>query len=194
VVLVIVFKGFSMQLFFKAWARGPKMAVAVAVGLSVCSAGASAQNAAISEVFITGNPLGRDQTALPVNALGRADLLERGQSTLGETLNGLPGVSSTYFGPNASRPIIRGQEGDRIRILQNSGASVDASGLSHDHAVPSDPISMERIEVLRGAGSVINGMGALATSISAEASNSIMVGCEGMYQHTCGHCSSWSAL
>ena len=126
------------------------MAVAVAVGLSVCSAGASAQNAAISEVFITGNPLGRDQTALPVNALGRADLLERGQSTLGETLNGLPGVSSTYFGPNASRPVIRGLDGDRIRVLNNSASSLDASALSYDHAVPLDVLSTERIEVLRG--------------------------------------------
>jgi len=142
------FKGFSMQLFFKAWARGPKMAVAVV--LLVFTAVASAQNAVISEVFITGNPLGRDQTALPVNALGRADLLERGQSTLGETLNGLPGVSSTYFGPNASRPVIRGLDGDRIRVLNNSASSLDASALSYDHAVPLDVLSTERIEVLRG--------------------------------------------
>ena len=81
----------------------------------------------------------------------------RSQSTLGETLDGTPGVSSTYFGPNASRPIIRGLDGDRIRILQNSGASIDASGLSYDHAVPSDPISMERIEVLRGPGALLYG-------------------------------------
>ena len=41
-------------------------------------------------------------------------------ATLGETLDGLPGVGSTYFGPNASRPVIRGQDGDRIRVLQES--------------------------------------------------------------------------
>ena len=76
---------------------------------------------------------------------------------MGETLDGTPGVSSTYFGPNASRPIIRGLDGDRIRILQNSGASIDASGLSYDHAVPSDPLSMERIEVLRGPGALMYG-------------------------------------
>jgi iron complex outermembrane receptor protein len=81
----------------------------------------------------------------------------RSKSTLGETLDGTPGVSSSYFGPNASRPIIRGLDGDRVRILQNSGASLDASGLSNDHAVPSDPISMERIEVLRGPGALMYG-------------------------------------
>ena len=104
-----------------------------------------------TEIVITGNPLGREQTTAPASAMGRSDLLERGQSTVGETLNGLPGVSSTYFGPNASRPIIRGLDGDRIRVLNNSAASADVSALSYDHAVPLDVLSTERIEVLRGS-------------------------------------------
>ncbi len=104
-----------------------------------------------TEIIITGNPLGRQQTGVSASAMGRNDLLERGQSTLGETLNGLPGVSSTYFGPNASRPIIRGLDGDRIRVLNNSATSADVSALSYDHAVPLDVLSTERIEVLRGA-------------------------------------------
>ncbi|MEQ1516799.1 MAG: TonB-dependent receptor, partial [Usitatibacteraceae bacterium] len=78
-------------------------------------------------------------------------------STLGETLNGQPGVSSTWFGPNASRPIIRGLDGDRIRILSNQGASFDASSVSPDHAVPLDPLIIERIEVLRGPASLLYG-------------------------------------
>ena len=110
-----------------------------------------------AEIVITGNPLGRDTTTVPVSAMGRIDLLERGQSTLGETLNGLPGVSSTYFGPNASRPIIRGLDGDRIRILNNSASSLDASALSYDHAVPLDVLSTERIEVLRGPAALLYG-------------------------------------
>lgn len=104
-----------------------------------------------TEIIITGNPLGREQATVPASAMGRSDLLERGQSTLGETLNGLPGVSSTYFGPNASRPIIRGLDGDRIRVLNNSAVSADVSALSYDHAVPLDVLSTERIEVLRGS-------------------------------------------
>lgn len=130
----------------------PSLSVLACASLSVLSGWsvASAQTSG-GEVVITGNPLGRDQTALPVNALGRNELIERGQTTLGETLNGLPGVSSTYFGPNASRPIIRGLDGDRIRVLNNSASSLDASALSYDHAVPLDVLSTERIEVLRGA-------------------------------------------
>jgi iron complex outermembrane receptor protein len=112
---------------------------------------------ALTEIVITGNPLGRDTATVPVSTLGRADLLERGQSTLGETLNGLPGVSSTYFGPNASRPIIRGLDGDRIRVLNNSTSSLDASALSYDHAVPLDVLSTDRIEVLRGPAALLYG-------------------------------------
>ncbi|MEY3409199.1 MAG: hypothetical protein RIS02_926, partial [Pseudomonadota bacterium] len=105
---------------------------------------------AIQEVVITGNPLSKSSISSAVSSLSGQSLLEQGQSTLGETLNQLPGVSSTYFGPNASRPIIRGLDGDRIRVLNNSGASMDASSLSYDHAVPMDVLSTERIEVLRG--------------------------------------------
>ena len=117
----------------------------------------SVPQAASAEIVITGNPLGRDTTTVPVHSLGRADLLERGQNTLGETLNGLPGVSSTFFGPNASRPIIRGLDGDRIRVLSNSAASLDASALSYDHAVPLDVLSTDRVEVLRGPAALLYG-------------------------------------
>ena len=86
----------------------------------------------VSEVVITGNPLSRSDSTNNVSSLSGMNLTQQGQSTLGETLNNLPGVSSTYFGPNASRPIVRGLDGDRIRVLSNSGASLDASSLSYD--------------------------------------------------------------
>ena len=111
----------------------------------------------LKEVTITANPLGSNDLIAPAVQTSGTDLLLRQQSTLGETLANTPGVSSSYFGPNASRPIIRGLDGDRVRILQNSGASIDASGLSYDHAVPLDPIAIERIEVLRGPGALLYG-------------------------------------
>jgi len=111
---------------------------------------APASAPSLREVTVTGNPLGEADLIAPTTTLANDALLLRSQSTLGETLNGLPGVSSTYFGPNASRPTIRGQDGDRIRILQNGGAAPDASSLSFDHAVPVDALVTDRIEVLRG--------------------------------------------
>ena len=121
---------------------------------------------AVQEVVITGNPLSKSQFSSAVSSLSGLSLLEQGQSTLGETLNHLPGVSSTYFGPNASRPIIRGLDGDRIRVLNNSGASMDASSLSYDHAVPMDVLSTERIEVLRGPSALQDGGSAIGGVIN----------------------------
>lgn len=111
----------------------------------------------LAPVTVTANPLGAADQIAPVTSLQGAELLLRSQSTLGQTLDGLPGLSSTYFGPNASRPTIRGLDGDRIRILNNGGATLDVSGLSFDHAVSVDPLVTERIEVLRGPGSLLYG-------------------------------------
>jgi iron complex outermembrane receptor protein len=115
----------------------------------------------VQEVVITGNPMSKLQNTNNVSSLSGLALSEQGQSTLGETLNNLPGVSSTYFGPNASRPIVRGMDGDRIRVLSNSGTSMDVSSLSYDHAVPVDVLTTERIEVLRGPASLQYGGSAI---------------------------------
>lgn len=108
------------------------------------------QERTLEAVTVTGNPLGATDQATPVVTIEREELLLRTRPTLGETLDGTPGVSSTYFGPNASRPVIRGLDGDRIRILNNGGGSQDISSLSYDHAVTLDPLLVDRIEVLRG--------------------------------------------
>ena len=123
---------------------------------------ATAQTPQLKEITITGNPLGATDLIAPSAQYSGEGLLLRSQTTLGETLDGTPGVSSTYFGPNASRPIIRGQDGDRVRILNNGGALLDASNLSYDHSVTADPLSIERIEVLRGPGALQYGGSAVA--------------------------------
>ncbi len=111
----------------------------------------------LGDIVVVGNPLDARDVTAPVSTLSGTNLLLKRGSTLGETLNGQPGVSSTWFGPNASRPIIRGLDGDRIRILSNQGASFDASSLSPDHAVSLDPLVIDRIEVLRGPASLLYG-------------------------------------
>ena len=78
-------------------------------------------------MVVTGNPLRSAELAAPGSVLSGDALVLRRGSTLGETLDGLPGVSSSYFGPNANRPVIRGLDGDRMRMLSNAGASLDAS-------------------------------------------------------------------
>ncbi|ALM86864.1 TonB-dependent receptor [Bordetella sp. N] len=132
----------------------------------LCAAPAFAQQAPatattpttnLAPVIITGNPLGNDTLTSPTSIVEGKALDLRRAATLGETLNGLPGVSTTTYGPMVGRPIIRGLDGDRIRIMNNGLGSVDASSLSFDHAVPIDPISADRIEVIRGPAALMYG-------------------------------------
>ena len=133
---------------------------AVCAGASAAALAADAVDTAtpsLGTITVTGNPLGSGEVIAPTHQLQLSSAPSQVKTTLGETLDGLPGVSSSYFGPNASRPVIRGLDGDRIRILNNSGASLDASGLSYDHAVPLEPLTIERVEVLRGPGALLYG-------------------------------------
>ncbi|MCV2353832.1 TonB-dependent receptor [Paucibacter sp. B2R-40] len=150
-----------------------------AVAASVSEPG---QSEKLGKVVLTGNPLRSQELAQPSNVLeGDALILRRG-STLGETLEGLPGLSSSYFGPNSNRPTIRGLDGDRVRMLSNSGASVDASSLSFDHAVPLDPLVIDRIEVLRGAAALLyggNAIGGVVNTIDNRIPRQAQVGLSG---------------
>lgn len=123
--------------------------------LLAVSAPAHAQNldSEIDEIIVTGSPLNRsvDEAITGVSVLSGDELSDRLAATIGETLKSEPGVSSTFFGAGASRPILRGQGGDRVRVLTNGIGSIDASSASPDHAVAAEPAQAERIEVLRGA-------------------------------------------
>lgn len=137
----------------------PSPAAPAAPPAATPSAAAPQQVAAarLPTVVITGNPLGAQDLIAPVEAVPLDGQPQNVRTTLGDTLDGLPGVSATYFGPNSNRPVVRGLDGDRIRILDNGGASIDASALSYDHAVPIAPIAIDRVEVLRGPGALLYG-------------------------------------
>ncbi|AJO80383.1 TonB-dependent receptor [Pseudomonas sp. MRSN 12121] len=123
--------------------------------------GSQAHALELQPQVITANPLGSQQTAAPSTVLEGDDLTLQQQGSLGETLNKQPGVSSSYFGPGASRPIIRGLDGDRIRLLRNGVGALDASSLSYDHAVPLDPVNVDRIEIVRGPAALLYGGSAI---------------------------------
>jgi iron complex outermembrane recepter protein len=144
----------------------PGCAMAAALAPALTWAQDSTRPAAGS-VIVTGNPLRSADVAAPNSVLSGNGLVLRRGTTLGETLDGLPGVSSSYFGPNANRPMIRGQDGDRIRVLSNAGVPLDASALSVDHAVPIDPLVVERLEVLRGPAALLYGGAAIGGVVNA---------------------------
>ncbi|WP_261405333.1 TonB-dependent receptor plug domain-containing protein [Chenggangzhangella methanolivorans] len=105
----------------------------------------------------------------PVTILPRDEIARRGPTTLGGALADKPGVASTGFAPGAAdRPIIRGLEGQRVRILENGLGVHDVSALGEDHGVPFNPLSADRIEVIRGPATLRYGSSAIGGVVNAE--------------------------
>jgi iron complex outermembrane receptor protein len=113
----------------------------------------------LENLVVTATPYTRGQADLaqPTGVLAGRRLLLAQNTSLGELLAGETGVASTYFGPGASRPVIRGLGGDRVRVLANSIGTIDASVTSPDHAVSLDPLLVERVEIVRGPASLLYG-------------------------------------
>ncbi|MET0268475.1 MAG: TonB-dependent receptor [Duganella sp.] len=122
----------------------------------------------VPTVVVAASALGvvGDDMITPVTSLGGNELVRVRESTLGETLNRQPGISSSHFGAGASRPVIRGMDGPRVKILSDGAEVQDASTISPDHAVAFEPMLAERIEVLRGPSALAYGGGAVGGTIN----------------------------
>lgn len=122
----------------------------------------------VEDVIVTADPLGRssDQVISNVAVLAGDHLVHRREGTLGDTLNGLPGVNSDTFGGGSSRPVIRGQTAPRVKVLTDGSAVLDASEVSPDHAVGGEPLLLESIEILRGPSALLYGGGAIGGAVN----------------------------
>ncbi|MFT4242585.1 MAG: TonB-dependent receptor [Acidovorax sp.] len=142
--------------------------VALAAMLALSGAALAQPQAAEPEASLppvtvssSGLQLGADDMTTPVTVLEGDDLVRRREATLGETLNSEPGITSSHFGAGASRPIIRGMDGPRVKVLSDGAELHDASTISPDHAVVSEPLLATQIEVLRGPSALVYGNGAV---------------------------------
>lgn len=130
-----------------------------------CSVGASAQTTDEDSdvIVVTSAPIegARVESLQGADILQRDDVIANLTGGLGDTLDSRPGISTTFFGAGASRPIIRGLGEDRVRVLENGIGAIDASTASPDHAVTADGLDAQRIEVLRGAAALAYGGNAI---------------------------------
>ena len=138
-------------------------AVALSFAVDAHAAGDTGGDTAVSELVVTGAPyvVSIESTTTSVDVVKRDELDQAPSGGLGDVLNGMPGVRSTFFGPGASRPVIRGLSGPRVMVLTNGVGQIDASALSPDHQVATDPQEAERIEVLRGPAALAYGGSAI---------------------------------
>lgn len=117
----------------------------------------------VEKIEVKALPLDAPLTDLarPVTVVRGEDLHAKRAASIGDTLAGELGVHSSAFGPGAGRPIIRGLDGPRVRVLENGVGTLDVSTLSPDHMVTTDAAYAEQIEILRGPASLLYGSGAI---------------------------------
>lgn len=146
--------------------RLSRPAVAALTSCALTAGVASAQDAGdehheIEEIVVeaAGLPRTVGELAQPTAVLSGDELARKVAPSIGETLSQELGLSSTYFGPVASRPVIRGQFGERVRVLNNGLDSLDASALSEDHQTSVESVFAERIEIIRGPATLLYGSG-----------------------------------
>ncbi len=151
--------------------HGAAIALATLCGASVVQADApsDADSKPVDTILVTASPISHnaDDIATIVNTVNRQQILQSGGANLADALANEPGVTGTSFASGASRPVIRGFDANRVRILENGIGSFDVSDVGPDHGVPIDPLSTERIEVVRGAATLRYGSQAIGGVVNA---------------------------
>lgn len=112
------------------------------------------------DIIVTASPLNAE-TPISTARVNRDEIVQTGGGNIAEALANVPGISSTGFAAGASRPIIRGMDATRVRILEDGSSSSDVSDIGPDHGVPIDPLAAQSIEVVRGAATLRYGSQAI---------------------------------
>lgn len=139
------------------------LAWAIAMALSPAAVAEEVAPLELEYSVVSASALASDlqEMITPAVVLEDETLVRKRAATLGETLDGLPGVQAASFGAGASRPVIRGLDGGRVKVLSDGVDVLDASTVSQDHAVSVEPLLAERIEVLKGPATLLYGGGAI---------------------------------
>lgn len=140
------------------------LASAIAAALSLSPMALAGSNLQTDDrIVVTADPLGDrgpDDLVRPVDVLAGEALERRRDASLGEFLDGLPGVSNSDFGPGVGRPVVRGLQGSRVQVLEDGLGVSDVSREGADHAISIDMGRAQQIEVFRGPATLLYGSGA----------------------------------
>ena len=147
--------------------------VCAALSVTAVSADLSDKVYVLDDFVVSAGPLARpiSEYACPFSSLDETAIQSSSASSIGQLLEGQPGVSATSYGAGASRPIIRGLDGPRVSVLESGLGSLDVSVASPDHAVTIEPLLVDRVEILRGPSALLYGgaaIGGVVNVISKE--------------------------
>lgn len=141
-------------------------AAAVAAPAHAQQAQGSSNHEVSEEIVVTAHFVDQLDVLGASAVLGGEDLVRDVRTQIGDSLARLPGVSATSFSPGASRPVLRGFQGERVRVLTDGIGAIDVSNTSADHAVTIDPLTAERIEVLHGPAVLLFGSQAVGGAVN----------------------------
>ncbi|MYM63618.1 TonB-dependent receptor [Pseudomaricurvus sp. HS19] len=138
-------------------------ALCLGSGLSVAASDSHNPGHKLEEVIVSASPIhgSHSDNARPIAVLSGDELRNQASATLADTLQGQTGVSNASFGPGVGNPVIRGQSGNRVKLMQDNLDTLDASGTSADHANTTEPLLADQIEILRGPATLRFGSGAI---------------------------------
>ena len=144
------------------------LAAALLAGNAI-TAVAEPRDATLEEVVVTASPLTTDpdKSAGIVGKVNRDEILQQGGSSLADALGNTPGVTGSGFAAGANRPVIRGFDANRVKLMENGVGSFDVSDVGPDHGVPIDPLVTKSIEVVRGAATLRYGSQAIGGVVNA---------------------------
>jgi len=155
--------------FFLEFSMRPALFVGVAVAALVphmAVAQTAPRSTAPQDIVVTASPFAVATPSITAK-VDRNQILESGGASVADSLKDVPGIASSGFAAGASRPIIRGMDSTRVRILEDGLSSSDVSDIGPDHGVPIDPLSAQSIEVVRGAATLRYGSQAIGGVVNA---------------------------
>ncbi|MFZ7236917.1 TonB-dependent receptor [Avibacterium gallinarum] len=98
--------------------------------------------------------------------INQAQLSNNHSTTLGAVVEKVSGVQSSAFGPNSSRPIIRGLSSQRVAVLANNMPINDLAVVSGNLATSINPLNATGIEISKGGAAVLYGGRSLGGAIN----------------------------
>lgn len=152
----------SLPLFLRSFAG---FFASLALQLSPLCALAEEESLILDEVEIKSTKSKKEESLQPSSVLDSNEILKKGASTLGATLQDELGVANSTFGPNVGIPVIRGQHGPRTRVMINGIGTHDVSSMSPDHGTSVESLLAREIQIMRGPAAIRNGGGAIGGAV-----------------------------